>query len=132
MLLSDLHILVVDDEVEVQDLLQEFLISEGFAVSVADSVATARQVLAERAVDLVVLDLRMPGEDGLSLARELRVRGGIGVVMLTASGHTMDRVVGLEVGADDYVAKPFDPRELLARIQSVLRRIRPEPRRRWA
>ena len=89
-------------------------------------------MLAERAVDLVVLDLRMPGEDGLSLARELRVRGGIGVVMLTASGHTMDRVVGLEVGADDYVAKPFDPRELLARIQSVLRRIGQQPRQRWA
>ena len=73
------------------------------------------------------LDLRMPGEDGLSLARELRGRGGVAIVMLTASGETVDRVVGLEIGADDYVAKPFDPRELLARIRSVLRRIQPAP-----
>ena len=119
---SDAHVLVVDDEPEVRDLLQEYLIRQGLAVSTAASVSEARAVLAARQVDLVVLDLRMPGEDGLSLARDLRGRGDIGVVMLTASGDTMDRVVGLEVGADDYVGKPFDPRELLARIRSVLRR----------
>jgi DNA-binding response OmpR family regulator len=76
-------------------------------------------------VELVILDLRMPGEDGLVLARELRSRGDIAIIMLTASGETIDRVVGLEIGADDYMAKPFDPRELLARIRSVLRRTRP-------
>jgi two-component system phosphate regulon response regulator OmpR len=118
------HILVVDDEAEVRDLLQEYLIKQDFAVSTAASVSEARAVLAARQVDLVVLDLRMPGEDGLSLARDLHGRGDIGVVMLTASGDTMDRVVGLEIGADDYVGKPFDPRELLARIRSVLRRTR--------
>jgi two-component system phosphate regulon response regulator OmpR len=122
------HILVVDDEAEVRDLLQEYLIKQGFAVSAAASAAAARDVLAAaRAVDLVVLDLRMPGEDGLDFARELRGRGGVAIVMLTASGETVDKVVGLEVGADDYLAKPFDPRELLARVRSVLRRVRPPP-----
>jgi two-component system phosphate regulon response regulator OmpR len=125
---SDAHILVVDDEAEVRDLLQEYLIKQGFAVSAAASAAAAREVLAARAVDLVVLDLRMPGEDGLDFARELRGRrGGVAIVMLTGSGETVDKVVGLEVGADDYLAKPFDPRELLARIRSVLRRVRPLP-----
>ncbi|HEX6012448.1 MAG TPA: response regulator [Geminicoccaceae bacterium] len=124
---SDAHILVVDDEAEVRDLLQEYLIKQGFAVSAAASAAAAREVLAARAVDLVVLDLRMPGEDGLSLARALRTQGGVGIVMLTGSGEVIDRVIGLEVGADDYLAKPFDPRELLARIRSVLRRVRPAP-----
>jgi DNA-binding response OmpR family regulator len=122
----DTHILVVDDEPEVRDLLQEYLMARDFAVSAAGSVPEAREVLARRGVDLVVLDVRMPGEDGLVLARELRGRGEIGIVMLTASGEVIDRVVGLELGADDYVAKPFDPRELLARIRSVLRRRRPE------
>jgi DNA-binding response OmpR family regulator len=124
---SDAHILVVDDEAEVRDLLQEYLIKQGFAVSAAAGAAAAREVLAARAVDLVVLDLRMPGEDGLDFARELRRRRGgeVAIVMLTASGETVDRVVGLELGADDYLAKPFDPRELLARIRSVLRRVQP-------
>jgi two-component system phosphate regulon response regulator OmpR len=98
----------------------------GLAVSVADGGAAMREVMAERPVDLVILDLRMPGEDGLSLARALRAEGGIGIVMLTAAGEPIDRVVGLEVGADDYLAKPFDPRELLARVRSVLRRVRPD------
>ena len=120
---TNAHILVVDDEAEVRDLLQEYLVKQGFAVSTAGSVAAAREVLEARAVDLVVLDLRMPVEDGLSFARELRGRGDVAIVMLTASGEIVDRVVGLELGADDYVAKPFDPRELLARIKSVLRRV---------
>jgi DNA-binding response OmpR family regulator len=124
---GDVHILVVDDEAEVPDMLQEYLLDQGFAVSTAAGAASAREVLAGRAVDLVVLDLRMLGEDGLSLARELRVRGGMGIVMLTASGSAVDKVIGLEVGADDYLAKPFDPRELVARIRSVRRRIRPAP-----
>jgi two-component system phosphate regulon response regulator OmpR len=124
---SDAHILVVDDEAEVRDLLQEYLTKQGFAVSAAASAAAARDVLAARPVDLVVLDLRMPGEDGLDFARELRGRGDVAIVMLTASGETVDKVVGLEIGADDYLAKPFDPRELLARVRSVLRRVRSPP-----
>jgi len=125
------HILVVDDEAEVRELVREYLTRHGFEVSVAEDVGRARAVIDERAnnlpVNLIVLDLRMPGEDGLSFARELRTRGDMGIVMLTASGDTIDRVVGLEVGADDYIPKPFDPRELLARIRSVLRRSRPLP-----
>src|SRR5207253_560683 len=120
------HVLVVDDEAEVRDMVREYLSRHGLAVSVAADGAAMRGVMAERRVDLVVLDLRMPGEDGLSLARSLRVEGGIGIVMLTAAGEPVDRVVGLEVGADDYLAKPFDPRELLARVRSVLRRVRPD------
>ena len=120
------HILVVDDEAEVRDLLKEYLAKQGFVVSTADSVPAARSTLRERAVDLpvdlIVLDLRMPGEDGLSFARELQGQSNMAIIMLTASSEIIDRVVGLEIGADDYVAKPFDPRELLARIRSVLRR----------
>jgi two-component system phosphate regulon response regulator OmpR len=128
------HILVVDDEAEVRDLLNEYLSKQGFTVSTAESVPAARLVLQARAVDLpvdlIVLDLRMPEEDGLSFARELHGRSDIAIIMLTASSETIDRVVGLEIGADDYVAKPFDPRELLARIRSVLRRqARHEPDR---
>lgn len=128
------HILVVDDEAEVRDLLDEYLNKQGFVVSTAESVPAARLVLGTRAadvpVDLIVLDLRMPGEDGLSFARELQGRSDVAIIMLTASGEIIDRVVGLEIGADDYVAKPFDPRELLARIRSVLRRqARHEPER---
>ena len=120
------HILVVDDEAEVRDLLQEYLSRQGFRISTAESVSAARAMLDGEAsgADLVILDLRMPGEDGLVLARELRSRSNVAIIMLTASGETIDRVVGLEIGADDYVAKPFDPRELLARIRSVLRRTR--------
>jgi DNA-binding response OmpR family regulator len=124
---GDAHILVVDDEAELRAMLQEHLLDQGFAVSTADGAASARDILAERAVDLVVLDRRMPGEDGLSLARELRVRGSVGIVMLTASAGAVDKIIGLEVGADDYLAKPFDPHELVARIRSVLRRTRPTP-----
>jgi DNA-binding response OmpR family regulator len=123
------HILVVDDEAEVRELLEEYLQKHDFQISTAESVPAARTVLGglqeAPPVELVILDLRMPGEDGLVLARELRSRGDIAIIMLTASGETIDRVVGLEIGADDYMAKPFDPRELLARIRSVLRRTRP-------
>ena len=120
------HILVVDDEAEVRELLREYLGKQGFRISTAENVPTARALIDGLAdgVDLVILDLRMPGEDGLVLARELRGRSNVGIIMLTASGETIDRVVGLEVGADDYMAKPFDPRELLARVRSVLRRTR--------
>jgi DNA-binding response OmpR family regulator len=120
------HILVVDDEAEVRELLREYLGKQGFRISTAENVPTARALINGLAdgVDLVILDLRMPGEDGLVLARELSGRSNVGIIMLTASGETIDRVVGLEIGADDYMAKPFDPRELLARVRSVLRRTR--------
>ena len=122
------HVLVVDDEDGVRDLLEEYLSGQDYDVSTAESTQAARAVLDAakdvNPVELVVLDLKMPGENGLVLARELRDRGDIAVIMLTASGETIDRIVGLEVGADDYLVKPFDPRELLARIRSVLRRSR--------
>jgi DNA-binding response OmpR family regulator len=122
------HVLVVDDEAEVRDLLQEYLSGQDYDVSTAASIPAARAVLDaaknNNPVELVVLDLKMPGENGLVLARELRDCGGVAVIMLTASGETIDRIVGLEVGADDYLVKPFDPRELLARIRSVLRRLK--------
>ena len=122
------HVLVVDDEAEVRDLLQDYLSGQDYDVSTAASIPAARAVLDAakngNPVELVILDLKMPGENGLVLARELRDCGGVAVIMVTASGETIDRIVGLEVGADDYLAKPFDPRELLARIRSVLRRLR--------
>jgi two-component system phosphate regulon response regulator OmpR len=117
------HIVVVDDEAEVRELIRDYLSRHGFAVSVADGGPAMRAILSERPAHLVILDLRMPGEDGLSLARYLRAQGPVGIIMVTASSDTIDRVVGLEMGADDYIAKPFDPRELLARVRSVLRRM---------
>ncbi len=119
------HILIVDDELGIRELLAEYFGSQGFVVETAEDAAVARAHLASFAPDLVLLDLNMPGENGLSLARWLRETGDVGIVMLTAADATVDRIVGLEVGADDYVAKPFDLRELLARVRSVLRRRKP-------
>jgi two-component system, OmpR family, response regulator len=116
------HILVVDDHRDIRDLLARFLAKHGFRTSVAEAAAAARKTLQAADVDLVVLDIMMPGEDGLSLTRFLRESTDIPVILLTAMGEETDRIVGLEVGADDYVAKPFNPRELLARIKAVLRR----------
>lgn len=116
------HIVVVDDEEALREVVQEYLLQHGFAVSQADSGEALRCIMGERPVDLVVLDINMPGEDGISIARSLRQHGSIGIIMLTANSGAVDRVVGLEVGADDYVCKPFDLRELLARIRAVLRR----------
>ena len=115
-------ILVVDDDQDVRDTLREYFEHSGFDVFVAGDGDGMRKVLAARAVDLVLMDLSLPGEDGLTLTRELRSNYGIGIIMLTAAGQVVDRIVGLEMGADDYVAKPFEPRELLARVKSVLRR----------
>ena len=123
-------LLIVDDDPSVRQMLGEYLAGHGFAVRTAGDGATMRVELERELPDLVLLDLRLPGEDGLTLARYLRGHYDLGIVMVTASGDTVDRVVGLEVGADDYVAKPFDPRELLARVKSVLRRMQaraPEP-----
>ena len=115
-------LLVVDDDPGLRELLQEYLTTQGFEVeAVADGIAM-EQYLHQHTVNLVILDLMMPGEDGLSLARKLRARGNLPIIMLSARGEDVDRIIGLEVGADDYLAKPFNPRELLARIRAVLRR----------
>lgn len=120
------HILVVDDHEEIRDLLGSYLRQHGYRVSVAAGGEDMRRLLLQSAVDLVVLDVMMPGEDGLSLLRFLRERGGPPVIMLTAMSDDADCVVGLEMGADDYVIKPFVPRVLLARIKAVLRRQQPQ------
>ena len=117
------NLLIVDDDTSVRNMLAEYLSDHGFAVRMAGDGQTMRAEIERELPDLVLLDLRLPGEDGLTLARFLREHYDVGIVMVTASGDTVDRVVGLEVGADDYIAKPFDPRELLARIKSVLRRM---------
>jgi len=121
------HILVVDDHREIRDGLAKFMGEHGFRVSTAPDGKGMRRVLEESRIDLIVLDLMLPGEDGLTLCRELRGRSNIPVVMLTAMGEETDRIVGLEMGADDYVAKPFNPRELFARVKAVLRRARSLP-----
>lgn len=120
---SRTHIVVVDDERDIRDTLSEYLSMHGFRVSTADGGVALRKLLDESRVDLVFLDINMPGEDGLSLARYMRVNHTAGIIMLTAAGDVVDRIVGLETGADDYLAKPFDLRELLARAKSVLRRV---------
>jgi DNA-binding response OmpR family regulator len=116
-------LLVVDDEPEICEILAEYFTGQGYMVHSACDARAARDVFADRAPDLAILDVRMPGEDGLSLARWIRDRHmGTGIIMLTTAADVVDRVVGLEMGADDYVPKPFDLRELLARVKSVLRR----------
>jgi DNA-binding response OmpR family regulator len=116
-------ILIVDDEPAVREVLEEYFARHGYAAVTAENAAAARVLAAKQSFDLALLDITMPGEDGLSLARHLRERyAKIAIVMLTAAGTIVDRIVGLEMGADDYVPKPFDPRELMARVKSVLRR----------
>jgi len=121
------HILVVDDDREIRDLLNRFLVKHGLRVSTARDGVEMNRILDGSAIDLVVLDLMLPGEDGLSLCRKLRSTVNLPVVMLTAMGEDTDRIVGLEMGADDYLPKPFNPRELLARIKAVLRRVQSLP-----
>jgi two-component system, OmpR family, response regulator len=118
-----LHILVVDDQREICEVVQDYLSNEGYRVSIANDGAAMRRIMAQSAVDLVVLDLMLPGEDGLTLARALRDESGVGILILTGRGDTVDRIIGLEMGADDYLPKPFHLRELLARVKSVLRRV---------
>ena len=120
------HVLVVDDDRRIRQLLQKFLSENGFRVSTAGSAAEARDRMAGLAFDLVVLDIMMPGEDGLSFARCLRKETELPILMLSARSEVESRIEGLEVGVDDYLPKPFEPRELLLRIQSVLRRKGPE------
>jgi two-component system, OmpR family, response regulator len=114
--------LIVDDDHEICALLSKFLGRHGYRISVAPDGDAMMQIVANARVDLVILDILLPGRDGLALCRELRSRGRLPIIMLTAIGEETDRVIGLEMGADDYVAKPFGPRELLARIRAVLRR----------
>jgi DNA-binding response OmpR family regulator len=121
-------ILVVDDDKDVRDTIRDYFEFCGFDVSVAGDGEGMRTVLATRPIEIVLMDLNLPGEDGLALTRDLRASRSVGVIMLTAAGQTIDRIIGLEMGADDYVPKPFDPRELLARVKSVLRRLRERPR----
>jgi two-component system OmpR family response regulator len=124
------HILVVDDHREIRDLIGRYLVKNGLRVTTAESAAAARKALKAGAFDLVVLDIMMPGEDGLSLCRSLRETTELPVILLTAMAEETDRIVGLEIGADDYLVKPFNPRELLARIRAVLRRATSLPRTR--
>lgn len=119
---TNAEIIVVDDEADLREAVAGYLSRQGLSVRTAGGGAELRTLLAEQPADAVILDISMPGEDGLSIARSLRAQGDIGIVMLTAAADVVDRVVGLEVGADDYIAKPFDLRELLARLRSVLRR----------
>ena len=119
------HILVVDDDTRLRELLKSFLSRNDFRVSTAASAAEARQRLGSLDFDLIVLDVMMPGETGLAFAAELRRTDEVPILMLTAMVDTKDRIAGLEIGVDDYLGKPFEPRELLLRIQSVLRRGRP-------
>ena len=121
------RLLLVDDETALREPLADYLVRQGFAVSQAGTAAEARGRLAAETPDLVLLDIMMPGEDGLSLCRHLVEARQLPVIFITAKGEATDRIVGLEIGADDYVVKPFDPRELVARIKSVLRRSARDP-----
>ncbi len=116
-------VLIVEDDRDVRGMLMEYLSEHGYEVAEADGGAAMRKALAARVPDVVLLDVNLPGEDGLTLARWLRERYDLGIIMVTGQGETVDRIVGLEMGADDYIAKPFDPRELRARLKSVMRRV---------
>ncbi len=125
---SNGHIIVCDDEQDIRDMLCEYLEHHGYAVSGAGNGEALRALLEDGEPDVVILDVNMPGEDGLSLTRFLRGSCETGIIMLTAAGDVVDRIVGLEMGADDYLAKPVDLRELLARIKAVMRRAKAAPR----
>ena len=122
-MVPDAHLLIVDDDERIRGLLQKFLVRNGFLVSVARDAAQARRILAGLEFDLIVMDVMMPGEDGVTLTRELRKRMGTPILLLTARGEAANRIEGLEAGADDYLVKPFEPKELLLRINAILRRV---------
>lgn len=123
---APVHLLIVDDDTRIRTLLQKYLLRNGYLVTAARDAAHARRLLQGLSFDLVVLDVMMPGEDGFSLTRHIRSEGTMPVLLLTARGEADDRIAGLEAGADDYLAKPFEPRELLLRINAILRR-NPQP-----
>ena len=119
----DAHLLIVDDDERIRSLLQKFLVRNGFLVSAARDAAQARRLLSGLEFDMIVLDVMMPGEDGVALTRSLRETIDTPILLLTAKGEAADRIAGLEAGADDYLPKPFEPKELLLRINAILRRI---------
>ncbi len=119
------HLLVVDDDRRIRDLLSRFLTTEGYRVSTADNATDARAKLTGLSFDLLILDVMMPGESGFDLAKAIRVTSSVPILMLTARGETESRITGLQIGADDYLAKPFEPRELSLRIASILKRAQP-------
>lgn len=123
------HILVVEDARDIRDPLARYLREHGYRATTAPDAATARKILKSSGIDLIVLDIMMPGEDGLSLCRSVHENQKTPVILLTARGEEVDRIIGLEMGADDYIAKPFSPRELIARIAAVLRRTQALPPR---
>ncbi|MBL3570129.1 DNA-binding response regulator [Rhodovulum sulfidophilum] len=120
---ADIHLLIVDDDERIRELLRKFLMRNGFWVSIARDADHARKLLQGLEFDLIVLDVMMPGEDGIGLTRALRQRIATPILLLTARGETSDRIRGLEAGADDYLPKPFEPKELLLRINAILRRV---------
>jgi two-component system, OmpR family, phosphate regulon response regulator OmpR len=120
---GDVHLLVVDDDERIRGLLQKFLVRNGFLVSVARDAAQARRLLAGLEFDLIILDVMMPGEDGIALTRDLRARLSTPILLLTARGEAANRIEGFEAGADDYLVKPFEPKELLLRVGAILRRM---------
>lgn len=120
--LSSPHVLIVDDDPHLRELLSKYLREQGLSVGSVENGEKLDQYLPVNKVDLIILDLMLPGEDGLSIARRIRLGNNIPIIMLSARGEEVDRIVGLEMGADDYLAKPFNPRELLARIRAVMRR----------
>ncbi|MGR3662785.1 MAG: response regulator [Paracoccaceae bacterium] len=122
----DAHLLIVDDDERIRVLLQKFLIKNGFFVSAARDAEHARRILSGLEFDLIVMDVMMPGEDGISFTKSLREKITTPILLLTARGDTDDKIIGLEAGADDYLAKPFEPKELLLRINAILRRV-PQP-----
>jgi two-component system phosphate regulon response regulator OmpR len=124
---TDVNVLVVDDDPDIRELLSDYLEDNGFVVNTATDADSMKACIEEVVPDVVLMDVGLPGEDGLSLTRYLRERLDIGVIVISGAGDTVDRIVGLEVGADDYIAKPFDPRELRARIKSVVRRYQRSP-----
>jgi len=126
---ANAHILIVDDDTEIRELLSTYLRREGYRTTAVPDGRGMREAIDGRRIDLVILDLMLPGEDGLTLCRNLRASSQLPVIMLTARGEETDRIVGLEMGADDYLPKPFSPRELLARIKAVLRRTHALPQK---
>ena len=121
------RVLIVEDDPAIREMVAEYLSGQGYEVHQAESGSDMRETIEQNLPDVVLLDVRLPGEDGLTLARYLRERYDVGIIMVTAANGIVDRVVGLEIGADDYVTKPFDPRELLARLKSVMRRLQSRP-----
>jgi len=121
--MSDLHLLIVDDDERIRDLLKKFLVRNGYCVTVARDAAHARRLLSGLQFDLIVMDVMMPGETGVELTRSIRETVDAPILLLTANGETQDRIIGFEAGADDYLAKPFEPKELLLRLNAILRRM---------